>query len=849
MFKKLILNILVLTLTVSAYPFGYAAADESAVNINFGEIVKDTERKMYGANFEWGGEEDIYLKGSELEINPEFVECFLNHAPFNRMAGTSANNFYWKKAVGNIYNRSEQTMWGTTKVMRFGPVEWINATKSADSNAGYIYTVNLNDTDNNIADLVEFMTGDGTVNYNGGLNWASKRKQYGIDEPVTDIIWELGNEIDLYGTSVSEYTERAKSAISAIKSVDKNAKIAAHAHTYATNKVSGWDNWHKTVLTELGNDISAITMHYYYPVNGSFKAGEEALSTVISDIKEITNRDDIEIIFSENASATKSHNSPDDILYRYPHTIKGVLATAEFYMRMMKYPEVTASNYHSIRSASWGLCYVEDQKVKPTAVYKMQKLFMDKMCGETFSVEIDSNENIYAGAVKTDKGINVAVINKSENSSIPIKLNLPPDYVMESEDIIYAEKPDADLHIGYNEIYDIHKENKTDADELILKPLSVSFFEFVEDSGVEEFSQKFMTSELGSYDRCITGADIENRPQEIATSHIVGDASGERYKASAADNMYFWNKDENGSYYRQKAGIDGFYGYFNRLSTDSQLTVATAKYLSVLNTGSDGVLQMAASGDSGYKQYTSFGKYDINLGGYSEITAKIGIGVNSPGSVKLELVQNKEEGSDKVGGSIELLSINKNNELYLKGSDTPLLTLVPMSYSNVSLKKEFATLKIGLFNNGEKLIMSLKVFGSDGKLTRYIPDYELQKEYSINYNLTKNRGGVRFVVNPSGWDLSKVFLLDEFAFSKIPAKVLITENTKNEDVTVIKAEYDGNRLISLKVFPLNAGDLEYYKDVADSEGSRYFAFNSFDELKSVKIQVSEVTDGKIIVVE
>lgn len=848
MFKKLISTILVFVSVTGGRLYAAPAGIET-VNINSDEIIKNTQCRMYGANFEWGGEEDIYLQGG-ININPEFTECFSECAPFNRMAGTSANNFYWKKAVGNLYQRTEQTIWGTTKVMRFGPVEWINSTKIADSNAGYIYTVNLNDTDNNIADLVEFLTGDGVINHNQGVNWAQKRQQYGINDPVTDIIWELGNEIDLYGTSAEDYTDRCKTAVDAIQSVDPDAKIAAHAHTYATEKVSGWQNWHRTVLRELGADLSYVTMHYYYPVGGSFKKGEEALEAVISDIGEITGRDDIKVIFSENAAATGSHQPDSGVLYRYPHTIKGVMQTAEFYLRMMKYPQVVATNYHSIRSASWALCYVEDDEVKPTAVYKLQRLFAEKMCGKTYAVSVSDEQNIYAGAVRTDRGVNIAIVNKNETESSRVKINLSGEWQIAAQNVIYAENPEADLYNGYNEIYEIREESKAAelSEEIIVKPLSITVLELEEKAGDTEFKQSFFTSDFGAYDRCITGASLENRPSEIMPDHIVGDNNGGTYKAVAADNMYFWDKDENGVYFRKKAGIEGFYGYFNRLQTTDQLTVSTAKYLSVLNTGADGVLQMTASGNSGYNQYTSFGKYDLNISGKSTVTAKIGIGINSPGEVKLELVQDRQE-DDKVSSAIQLVRVDKNNNMYFAGHTEPVFTLVPMSYSTVSEKKNFVTLQINLYNDGENIAFSAKIFDNIGKLVSYIPPAEIDGELCGEFDLLKRQGGIRFAVSPSGWDLAKVFLIDELGFEKNTENEMVTENCSQSVKKLVKAEYDGNRLVSVSVYEVNGGEYEYCKGCTGDRKVKYFMFDSLEKLKSSNIRTEEKFGEKIIIAE
>ena len=74
-------------------------------------------------------------------------------------------------------------------------MEWFKANMSVEEDTAFIYAVNLYDTQENIADLVEFLSGDGTVNYNGGVDWAAKRKALGLEKPVNIMAYELGNEL------------------------------------------------------------------------------------------------------------------------------------------------------------------------------------------------------------------------------------------------------------------------------------------------------------------------------------------------------------------------------------------------------------------------------------------------------------------------------------------------------------------------------------------------------------------------------------------------------------------------------------------------------------------------------
>ena len=84
-------------------------ADESSV-------VRTLDKKLYGINFEWGVDGDgsgyfIEPVDGSIKLNDAYIECFKNNLPFSRMAGMSANTMRWKKAIGTLAQREEQSFW------------------------------------------------------------------------------------------------------------------------------------------------------------------------------------------------------------------------------------------------------------------------------------------------------------------------------------------------------------------------------------------------------------------------------------------------------------------------------------------------------------------------------------------------------------------------------------------------------------------------------------------------------------------------------------------------------------------------------------------------------------------
>lgn len=447
------------------------------INIDATNTIKNIAPQMYGINMEWGGQGIAYMKDGEL--NPEFIDALEGVMPIARMAGSSANSMYWKKAIGALEDRENLQFWHYDAApLEYGPVEWIQSVKQMNDDAKFIWTVNMPRTDKttgkvigetieDIKDLVRFMTlnpEDENAVGSDGTNWAQKRIDLGIKNPVDIYAWELGNELDASGNggyTKDEYIEICMPVVEAIVSVNPNAKIALQT---ATNfdSAGNWRNWHKDAINALFDyydNIGYISAHFYYDVE-QMRYADTVATSIADDIMEVTGEDSIKVILSEHAAARKSDNATGNSYnYCLPHTMKGVISTAEYFNRMMRHENVVASTYHSIYSSSWCTVYPDAEgSLHRTAIADLLEMYVNNAVGEAVECTFDGyadkkNAEVTVGAVKTEAGLNIMLTNDN-TFAINTDINITADknYVLKEKTVITADSYDADNYVDKNEI-------------------------------------------------------------------------------------------------------------------------------------------------------------------------------------------------------------------------------------------------------------------------------------------------------------------------------------------------------------------------------------------------------------
>lgn len=443
------------------------------MTVNEDKVINNLTELMYGTNQEWSIDNApaYYLKEGSLTTDPSFVECYKDMLPLARMAGSSSQENIWKNSLGSMAERKEQTFWNTKGKTEFGIVEWLKAVKAADSTVKLTYTVNItNDTYENMADVIEFLRGDGTINYNGGINWAKERIKYGISEPVDIFCFELGNELDLVGvTDPMEYIRRCKLAIGAIRSVDKTTPISAHVETRNDTKSENYTKWHQSVLAEIGDSLDMISYHNYYPID-KVVFTEKRITELRDDIKKITGSDRIKIYQSEHASQRTDAKNTATYGFVMPHTMSGTLATAEYFLRTMWHPSVIATTYHSTHSSSWCVAYRDNDGImKRSALGSLLNMFQNYAVGEVVESELEGFKSLEASefmgqVVKTEKGLNVILANHMDRENT-VEFDFNGQYKLVGRSYIQSDDYEADNYIGVKNINVV--EETVDSDEVI----------------------------------------------------------------------------------------------------------------------------------------------------------------------------------------------------------------------------------------------------------------------------------------------------------------------------------------------------------------------------------------------
>lgn len=419
------INIAVLLMTTVAVhlPLNAAAGAYSAtVSINTSIVKKHTDASMYGMSGEWSGKFSSAIETADgFPVSNKFTENLAGFSlPLYRLSGSSSKYFFWKDYTGDITKRVPcENGSGYTYL---GIADWIRATRAVDADAEFMYVPNLiYDSMENLRDLAVYLTcSPGEYTDANGVDWAQRRVEDGLPNPV-DIIWELGNEYDYsLGFTQQEYISLCRGAISVIRSIDSDAKIACHADTTLVSKgLSGDDSgylWDKAVLKELGDKIDYMIVHSYYPGSNTYKV-PAVVDKVSKDILDITGNNRIKLIISE-------HSWWASDIYSNQYKLRSMFSlgqTADYYLRLTDYPNVAAAAYHSLSIA------VDDNFV-PSGILRLTSLMCRYTVGDNCKTSVTCNNSQYsryvtACATKADGGVNLVLNNTSTDDSYNITVD------------------------------------------------------------------------------------------------------------------------------------------------------------------------------------------------------------------------------------------------------------------------------------------------------------------------------------------------------------------------------------------------------------------------------------------
>lgn len=480
--KKIIAALVMLALTVN--PFAVWAL---SLEVNEDKEIRYVPPEFFGVANGWGDEVNKGVTIADLNgnISDKYTGMWEKYDITQwRKAGGYSNIFQWKSAIGPKNERqSQQMVKSYNYVIKEGLDEWIKGSLKINKDMSFVYAVNMDtDTPENAADLVEYLRGDGKTNYNGGINWAKIRIQNGIPDPVRVDIWELGNELDLIKEngvptwSVDRYISESKKWISAIRSVDPDAKIAAHVYTNDFEAVG--NEWHRTVLMELGNDIDYMVVHKYFAPGTAYKVCEPMLDRVIEDIKNITGEDRIKVVMTEFGSAYRDQEEFKS--FEASIQLEEAIGFSDFYNRCLVKPEVVGTNAWSFNIGdtngwTWVLLYMYNGEIKPMVMMDAMQIYHDYVSRNTIvdfkleGFERQKASDTTCTVAKTEKGLNIVFSNLS-NDSVSVDMNFIKNYKLTHKRVLTGTSLTA---INYRERQECKAIDEDIYDDDIIKKFEV----------------------------------------------------------------------------------------------------------------------------------------------------------------------------------------------------------------------------------------------------------------------------------------------------------------------------------------------------------------------------------------
>lgn len=464
------------------------------------------------------------------EANPNAIESLKDYPIHHiRFGGTEANYFYWKESLGPMWqkevmsNKEKRYVGYGHSRLSVGDLN-INANRNVykidkpvsgiDENIKimfdyggkdmtFTYTLNVvTEPLEDMVDLVEFLTSDGTVNYNGGENWGKLRKERCGIEKLNIVAWELGNEVDLSKMNIDEYIETIKKAVPAIRTVDKKTPIAAHIASNDT--ASAGVEWQRKLLMECGDIIDYIVIHKYFTTNQVSGVCEGSVRALISDIEKFGDPKRHKILFTEYNTGWIT----DRIDWPKNTDISSAVTIADYMIRMMHYPQIIETDFHNFSSGGgnmdnhngkylsvlrhlpdsgpWWAFYVDDNKVvRATAPVEVLKVFYDnskgaKMIGANLQDFKPGSVAMSTAAAfeQSDGDVCIFITNFNENSNLTVNLE-NEGYYLKQDTRIYGTNGLHSMNFRGHEEVKIETKDHIDKSECMSYTLSPMSFAMI----------------------------------------------------------------------------------------------------------------------------------------------------------------------------------------------------------------------------------------------------------------------------------------------------------------------------------------------------------------------------------
>ncbi len=417
--------------------------------VNESVVLKEADKTMFGFNTDSNWQtENAAAYGVSGNSRPELKEALDKYGfkvPMLR-AFLYYKNLNWKDLVGPVDDRTGDSY---SRIYTYGLVEWIKGMKELNEDIEFVFAVNVDDSEENLADLIRFLTltpGDENAIGSDDINWPAKRIEYGLVEPVKIRCIELGNEYDNQCYAVTEdnptgaagpqydydlekrdhYVARCNAIIPAMRAVNPDVKLSVVASSQPSAGIKGTENyfqWNGKIIPELGPKADYVVVHYY-PTDdlsnfGYFWDYERLGYQVEKFINELPAEDRPQVFISEYALWRDLNDVQDPELRDRWSDMHAALIMGELLNRFNNQTSVGLAAHHTFMAGAstkdsysqhWGVLRPfdgGDYVLSPSGEY--YKMATD--AAEGVIVESTLGGNDYATWKTTDLGDSAGVYN------------------------------------------------------------------------------------------------------------------------------------------------------------------------------------------------------------------------------------------------------------------------------------------------------------------------------------------------------------------------------------------------------------------------------------------------------
>jgi alpha-N-arabinofuranosidase len=316
--------------------------------------------------------------------------------------GCDAHLFNWKLTVGPLETRPKQA---------FGLAEFLAVAR--DIGAEPVITVSeYSGSENDAADLVEYLNAPVGRNANGGIDWAAVRAAQGHPEPYGVKWFEFGNESDHgphalgvapkdRGTAMTpdEYATRFRMTVAAMKAIDPSVHVGAVLSAETAFPLSAWS---ETVILKAGDVADFLIYHAYLP-----RTTDNSGATSANDLFDVAfiSSEQLAVFFGRLREETKrltGHSIPLGItefngLFQqeqpkpYRLSLGAAVLVADMVTTFLK-PDsgVEFANYWQLSNEYWGMVRGYGLPYVKRPAYYLFQLFNDHLGDRLVSVGVTS---------------------------------------------------------------------------------------------------------------------------------------------------------------------------------------------------------------------------------------------------------------------------------------------------------------------------------------------------------------------------------------------------------------------------------------------------------------------------